>query len=97
MRKTTTAIATMAFGAGLSVASATALAPAAEAADGQVGQRETVCAQTLALRTEPLGAWQGTLVQGQTFAVEQVNGSWVYGFAYGDINRKGWVQQGWFC
>jgi hypothetical protein len=39
----------------------------------------------------------GTLYTGQTFLVEQVDGSWVYGFAYGDVNRHGWVQNGWFC
>ena len=74
----------------------TASAPA-HAADGQVGVRETVCAQSLYVRTQPLGAWMGTLYQGQTFLVEQLDGSWVYGFAYGNINRHGWVQNGWFC
>lgn len=69
----------------------------AHAADGQLGVRETVCAQSLYVRTQPLGAWMGTLYQGQTFLVEQLDGSWVYGFAYGDINRHGWVQNGWFC
>jgi hypothetical protein len=39
----------------------------------------------------------GTLYRGQTFLVEQAGGDWVYGFAYGDINRRGWVQNGWFC
>lgn len=69
----------------------------AQAADGTVGVRETVCAQDLFVRTQPLGAWMGTLSQGQTFLVEQIQGAWVYGFAYGQINRHGWVQQGWFC
>lgn len=69
----------------------------AEAANGHVGVRETVCAQDLYVRTEPLGAWMGTLYQGQTFTVEKIQGSWVYGFAYGNINRHGWVQDGWFC
>lgn len=70
----------------------------AEAADGRVGQRETVCAQDLFVRvTAPHGAWMGTLYRGQTFLVEQGGGDWVYGFAYGDINRRGWVQNGWFC
>ncbi|MET7370629.1 hypothetical protein ABZS61_33160 [Streptomyces sp. NPDC005566] len=70
----------------------------ATAADGTVGQRETVCAQDLFVRvTAPHGAWMGTLYRGQTFLVEQAGGDWVYGFAYGDINRRGWVQNGWFC
>lgn len=64
---------------------------------GTVGVRETVCAQTLDLRTAPLGPWQGTLTKGQTFLVKQLDGDWDYGFAYGDINRDGWVQAGWFC
>ncbi|NJP47106.1 hypothetical protein [Actinacidiphila epipremni] len=91
---------TATLGAGAAVLAAAALLTAAlpaGAANGTVGVRETVCAQDLYVRTEPLGAWQGTLFQGQTFLVEQVDGSWVYGFAYGDINRHGWVQNGWFC
>jgi len=76
----------------------TALAAPAAAADGTVGVRETVCAQTLYLRTTPGGAWQGTLYNGQTFTVEgPKSGGYIYGFAYGDINRHGWVQAGWFC
>ena len=85
--------------AGLALATTsllTAAAPA-HAANGVVGVRETVCADSLYVRTEPLGAWMGTLSRGQTFLVEQLDGSWVYGFAYGDINRHGWVQNGWFC
>ncbi|SDM77567.1 hypothetical protein [Actinacidiphila guanduensis] len=81
----------------LSAAAALAVPASASAADGTVGTRETVCAQDLYVRTAPLGAWTGTLYQGQTFLVEQLDGSWVYGFAYGDINRHGWVQNGWFC
>lgn len=69
----------------------------AQAANGTVGVRETVCADSLYVRTQPLGAWMGTLYRGQTFLVEQLDGSWVYGFAYGNINRHGWVQNGWFC
>ncbi|MFG3200083.1 hypothetical protein ACGFYT_28595 [Streptomyces sp. NPDC048208] len=69
----------------------------AQAANGTVGTRETVCAQDLFVRTEPLGAWMGTLSKGQTFLVESKQSGWAYGFAYGDINRRGWVQDGWFC
>jgi len=70
----------------------------ASAADGVVGVRETVCANTLYLRTTPGGAWQGTLYNGQTFLVEGPSSDgYIYGFAYGDINRHGWVQNGWFC
>ncbi|MQA26623.1 MAG: hypothetical protein GEU94_14415 [Micromonosporaceae bacterium] len=82
---------------------ATALVAAAHAdhtrcAHAVVGVRQTVCAETLSVRTQPGGAWMGTLYHGQTFDVEQISpsGAWVYGFAYGHINRRGWVQNGWF-
>ncbi|MGK5741091.1 hypothetical protein [Micromonospora sp. URMC 103] len=40
----------------------------------------------------------GTLYRGQTFLVEGPrSGGYVYGFAYGHINRRGWVQDDWFC
>ncbi|MFC8257396.1 hypothetical protein ACFUNF_07080 [Streptomyces sp. NPDC057291] len=69
----------------------------AQAANGTIGQRETVCAQDLYVRMDPGGAWTGTLYKGQTFTVESKQSGWAYGFAYGDINRHGWVQDGWFC
>lgn len=81
---------------GAAAALVTSVAPAS-AADGTPGQRETVCAQSLAVRTQPLGAWMGTLSHPQTFKVERVSGDWAYGFAYGHVNRRGWVQDGWFC
>ena len=95
MRKIKMTVAASVAGALLSLG--VGAATPAQAADGQVGQRETVCATDLAVRTAPVGAWMGTLYKGQTFLVEQDNGDWLYGFAYGDINRRGWVQQGWFC
>ncbi|MGQ5261204.1 hypothetical protein ACTWLT_10650 [Micromonospora sp. ZYX-F-536] len=81
------------------VVAATIAAPApAQAANGTIGQRETVCASDLFVRTQPNGAWMGTLYQGQTFLVEGPrSGGYIYGFAYGHINRRGWVQDGWFC
>ena len=70
----------------------------AAAANGTVGVREAVCADSLFVRTTAGGAWMGTLYRGQTFLVEgPKSGGYVYGFAYGDINRHGWVQDGWFC
>jgi hypothetical protein len=93
LRTASTSVAAAVLAAGAVVA----VAGPARAANGTVGVRETVCAQDLYVRTEPVGAWMGTLYQGQTFLVEQVNGAWVYGFAYGQINRHGWVQNGWFC
>ncbi|MEU1592582.1 hypothetical protein ABZ468_06900 [Streptomyces sp. NPDC005708] len=56
-----------------------------------------MCANDLYVRTDPGGAWMGTLHKGQTFLVESKQSGWAYGFAYGDINRHGWVQDGWFC
>lgn len=93
-RRALAATATTGLLAALSLATT---AVPAQAANGTVGVRETVCADSLYVRTEPLGAWMGTLYRGQTFLVEQLDGSWVYGFAYGNINRHGWVQNGWFC
>jgi len=70
----------------------------ASAANGTIGVRETVCASDLFVRTDPGGAWMGTLTSGQTFLVEGPrSGGYIYGFAYGHINRHGWVQDGWFC
>lgn len=83
--------------AAVAVSVAVVAAGPAQAAGGRIGVRETVCADSLSVRTEPLGAWMGTLYRPQTFLVERINGGWVYGFAYGDINRRGWVQDGWFC
>ncbi|HZG04386.1 MAG TPA: hypothetical protein VE546_12565 [Streptomyces sp.] len=88
-----------AVGAVLGAAALVALsAVPAHAANGTIGVRETVCAQDLYVRVAPNdGAWMGTLYRGQTFLVEAKDGNYVYGFAYGDVNRRGWVQDGWFC
>jgi hypothetical protein len=65
---------------------------------GTIGKRETICATDLFVRTDPgTGAWMGTLYKGQTFLVESRSGGSVYGFAYGNINRRGWVTDGYFC
>ncbi len=75
-----------------------AAASPAEAKNGTVGVRETVCADTLYVRKKPGGAYDGTLHKGQTFLVKGPKSSgYIYGFAYGQINRNGWVQDGWFC
>ncbi len=80
-------------GAGLVATSAPA-----EAKWGSIGVRETVCAQDLYFRAKPNGAYDGTLVHGETFLVQGPRQSgYIYGFAYGHINRHGWVQDGWFC
>ncbi len=70
----------------------------AEAKNGTIGVRETVCAQDLYFRKTPNGAFDGYLYNGETFLVEGPrSGGYIYGFAYGHINRHGWVQDGWFC
>ncbi|GHJ48085.1 hypothetical protein Cs7R123_54270 [Catellatospora sp. TT07R-123] len=87
-----------AVAAALAAAVLTSVPAPALAANGRVGVRETVCAQSLFVRTEPLGAWMGTLYQGETFTVQGPrSGGFIYGFAYGHVNRHGWVQDGWFC
>lgn len=38
------------------------------------------------------------LYAGQTFLVKgPESGGYIYGLAYGRVNRNGWVQDGWFC
>jgi hypothetical protein len=61
-------------------------------------ERETVCAQNLYVREQPLGRVIGTLYTGQTIDVERYSASgWAYGMAYGHVDAHGWVQGGWFC
>ena len=56
-------------------------------------ERLEVCAVDLLVRAEPDGPGIGTLYRGQTFDVERRSdtGRWAYGFAYGHVNRHGWV------
>lgn len=56
-----------------------------------------ICAQSLSVRTAPAGAAVGVLGYAQSFDVVRVQNGWVYGFAYGNLNAYGWVQDGWFC
>ncbi len=79
---------------------APAAAPAAAGRrNGRVGVRETICADSLYFRSAPHdGAFDGNMWHPQTFLVEGPKvGNYVYGFAYGQINRRGWVADGWFC
>ncbi|MDQ1033205.1 hypothetical protein QF035_010787 [Streptomyces umbrinus] len=67
-----------------------------------IGKRLTVCAQDLGVRGSPGSGAFAYLHHPQTFTVEnagqyEFGGEWVYGFAWGDVNRRGWVQNGWFC
>jgi hypothetical protein len=80
------------------LAAGAAIAAVGPYARGIIGARQAVCAQSLYVRTAPNdGPWMGTLTYGQTFLVESRSGDYVYGFAYGNINRRGYVQDGWFC
>ena len=65
----------------------------------QAATRHTICATDLYVRETAAGAIVGTLFKGETFDAEQYSpsGDWVYGMAYGHVNRHGWVQNGWFC
>lgn len=61
--------------------------------------RRTICAQDLYVRDAPAGIFIGTLYYGQSIEVTKYSpsGDWAYGFAYGNVNKWGWVQNGWFC
>lgn len=66
-------------------------------ADGKLGKRETVCARDLTLRDRPGGKVIGTLRGNETFRPDARDGRWLKGFAYGQLNRTGWVADGYFC
>jgi hypothetical protein len=60
--------------------------------DSLAGRRVSV-SDDLYVRNEPDQGWSGTLEPPETFQVEKLSasGKYAYGFAYGDINRRGWV------
>jgi hypothetical protein len=76
-----------------------AAAPAQATTNATPGQVESVCANDLAVRSEPGGAWFDYLYRGENFLVHRLSpsGQWVYGHAYGHVHADGWVQNGWFC
>jgi hypothetical protein len=69
------------------------------------GSRMAVCADDILVRSSPGGGPIGgphILRRPQTFLVQyagaaEFGGEWVYGFAYGDVNAHGWIQNCWFC
>ncbi len=71
------------------------------AAGGHVGQRLTVCADSLEVRHHKGGPAFDHLYKNQTFTVKSVDqefgSEWVHGFAWGNANSHGYVQNGWFC
>lgn len=84
-----TTVVLAATGAGALVA-----APSATATDAA-----TVCAQNLYVRYIPQGVVIGTLYKGDHFAIDHYSPTrqYVYGHAYGNVHKDGWVQNGWFC
>jgi hypothetical protein len=71
------------------------------ASSGSIGHRLTVCADSLSVRHTRGGAAFAILNRPQTFTVENVDqefgSEWVWGFAWGNVNAHGYVQNGWFC
>jgi hypothetical protein len=63
--------------------------------------RLTVCATDLGVRHTRGGTPFNYLHHPQTFTVKGVDAEfgseWVYGFAWGNVNAHGYVQNGWFC
>ncbi|MFE2758249.1 hypothetical protein ACFXGA_40250 [Actinosynnema sp. NPDC059335] len=74
-------------------------APAAVADPVSAQEVRQVCAQDLYVRATAAGVVIGTLYYGENFDVQRYSPSrqWVYGHAYGNVHRDGWVQNGWFC
>lgn len=67
-----------------------------------VGEVATVCARDLLVRPEPdapAGAAIGTLFMGESFRVERYSQTrrWAYGFAFGKVNKRGWVLAEFLC
>ena len=80
--------------AALAVSAAITLAPAASA-----GTVHEICATDLYVRTQPAGVIVGTLYRGDHFELSRYSpsGDWAEGYAMGNVNKRGWVQSGWFC
>ena len=76
------------------IATTLAAAPAASASTTYM-----VCAQDLYVRDTAAGVVIGTLYYGHHMRVDRYSPSrqWAYGYAYGHVNKYGWVQNGWFC
>jgi hypothetical protein len=72
-----------------------AAGPYPYAGNDDLGRRLTVCAESLDVHD-----LKGWLSYPQTFTVESFQGAdktWVYGFAWGNVNAHGLVLNGWFC
>jgi len=71
----------------------------ATAVPASAGEVKTICAQDLYVRNEPAGVVIGTLYYGEHFELSRYSpsGQWAEGWAMGSVNKRGWVQAGWFC
>jgi hypothetical protein len=78
-------------------ATATAAAPAL-AADHPTGMRE-VCAKSTYVRHTPNLVMIGTLFKDQKIKVTRydTSGKHAFGFAYGHVNKRGWVKSADLC
>ena len=69
--------------------------PAASMAKATQKSKHTVIAtSTYTFHKGPATGFDGTLFQGNTFKVTKISksGDWVYGYAYGHVNRNAWVK-----
>jgi hypothetical protein len=82
--------------AGLAVACAAGSMTATSRADAD---RVDVCVERLELNRQPNQGWDGVLHEGESIRVRKfsASGKYAYGFAYGDINRRGWVRTSGLC
>jgi hypothetical protein len=76
-----------------------ALSAATASADHADHPRLRVCAAHLKVDLEPDQHWTGTLDRHESFRVSKRSdsGKYAYGFAYGHINRMGWVRSSGLC
>lgn len=62
------------------------------------GTRRTVCAASLKVRgATPPGYYIGELDRGETFLLVRQGDVWAYGFAYGKVNKWGYVMKKYLC
>lgn len=59
--------------------------------------RYYVCAQSLTVRSTPGGSIIGTLYYGNTFDEYGREGAWSRGYAYGNVNKVGYVLTQYLC
>ncbi|WBQ05404.1 hypothetical protein [Kribbella sp. CA-293567] len=81
------------------VAIAALITPLAVTQTASAATLKTVCADDLYVRDTASGQLIGTLYRGQHFNLSRysASGQWAEGAAWGNVNKWGWVQSGWFC